>query len=138
MLLNGKLDYSQVRTLLNISANCWLLKLLIVSMLFISIRIFITHWVNLGLAQIGTFFAQIWLENFHNLLSNGFEGLSVRGTDENAICNPDKYHKTLPTSALVAIDTIQDLLCELGMKPHMHLMETIICSLSLLRESTKM
>ena len=64
----------------------------------------------------------------------------VKGTDENAICNPDKYHKTLPTSALVAKDTIQDLLCELGMKPHMNLMETIIFSLyhapNLLREPT--
>ena len=69
------------------------------------------------------------LLNFHSILSNDFESLSGRKTDENAICNPDKYHKTLPTSALVAIDTIQDLLCELGMKPHMHLMETIIFSL---------
>ena len=57
-----------------------------------------------------------WFYNFHILLSYDFEGLSGRGTDENAICNPDKYHKTLPTSALVAIDTVQDLLCELGMK----------------------
>ena len=38
--LNGKLDQSQVWTLFNISANCWLLRLLIVSNLFISILIY--------------------------------------------------------------------------------------------------
>ena len=38
--------------------------------------------------------------------------------------------KTCKNTSVCSLDTIQDFLCKLGMKPHMHLMEISISSLN--------